>query len=68
LWRIGGGVMVGLPSRAEWAGAVTTTGADMAVNARNYSSPTLVLLAYDWADGRQRADFHGATPGSREHR
>jgi hypothetical protein len=35
---------------------------------RAYCSPTLVLLALDWADG-DRADFHGfaveRTPGMR---
>ncbi|HZE14452.1 MAG TPA: hypothetical protein VE197_01370, partial [Mycobacterium sp.] len=29
----------------------------MAVVARSYTSPTLVLLANDWADGHDRADF-----------
>lgn len=26
----------------------------MAVLVRSYTSPTLVLLAYDWAEGQQR--------------
>ncbi len=37
------------------------------VRARAYLSPTLVLLAFDWADGGQRSDFLGfqieRTPG-----
>jgi phosphatidylserine/phosphatidylglycerophosphate/cardiolipin synthase-like enzyme len=39
----------------------------MAVVVRSYTSPTLVLLAYDWADGHDRVDFLGfaieRTPG-----
>ncbi|MBV9721825.1 MAG: hypothetical protein JO082_07900 [Mycobacterium sp.] len=39
----------------------------MTVVARAYTSPTLVLLAYDWAAGHDRADFLGfaieRTPG-----
>lgn len=39
----------------------------MAVAARSYTSPTLVLLAYDWAAGHERTDFLGfaieRTPG-----
>jgi len=30
-----------------------------AVRARAYTSPTLVLLAYDWPDGKNHADFLG---------
>jgi phosphatidylserine/phosphatidylglycerophosphate/cardiolipin synthase-like enzyme len=40
---------------------------DMPVVVRSYTSPTLVLLAYDWADGHDRPDFLGfaieRTPG-----
>lgn len=37
------------------------------INARSYTSPTLVLLAFDWDDGKERNDFLGfaisRTPG-----
>jgi phosphatidylserine/phosphatidylglycerophosphate/cardiolipin synthase-like enzyme len=39
----------------------------MAVSVRSYVSPTLVLLAFDWPDGKDREDFLGfaikRTPG-----
>ena len=31
----------------------------MTVHIKSYCSPTLVLLAYDWPEGRQREDFLG---------
>jgi phosphatidylserine/phosphatidylglycerophosphate/cardiolipin synthase-like enzyme len=46
-------------ARTPRAPSASTNGSSRAIKARAYASPTLVLLAMDWPDGKRFADFLG---------